>query len=444
MLNSILVILCLIAVSAFFSISEISLAASRKIKLKLLADEGNVNAQRVLKMQENPGMFFTVVQIGLNAVAILGGIVGDAAFSPAFYSLFSKYFAPELSEQLSFILSFSLVTGLFILFADLTPKRIGMIAPEAVALRIINPMRFCLLVFRPLVWFFNGLANNIFRLFKIPMVRKDDITSDDIYAVVEAGAGVLRKQEHELIENVFELESRTVPSSMTSRENIIWFDLHEDEQSLKNKVAEHPHSKFLVCNEDIDHIIGYVDSKDLLNRVLANQSMALNSGVQIRNTLIVPDTLTLSEALESFKTAGEDFAVIMNEYALVVGIITLNDVMTTLMGDLVGQGLEEQIVARDENSWLVDGGTPIDDVMRVLDIDEFPQSGNYETIGGFMMFMLRKIPKRTDSVKYSGYKFEVVDIDNYKIDQLLVTRLDSKPTVLVPKLPDAKEEAKAS
>lgn len=178
--------------------------------------------------------------------------------------------------------------------------------------------------------------------------------------------------------------------------------------------------------------------------MLANQSMALNSGVQIRNTLIVPDTLTLSEALESFKTAGEDFAVIMNEYALVVGIITLNDVMTTLMGDLVGQGTEEQIVARDENSWLVDGGTPIDDVMRVTDIDEFPQSGNYETIGGFMMFMLRKIPKRTDSVKYSGYKFEVVDIDNYKIDQLLVTRLDSKPTVLVPKLPDAKEEAKAS
>ncbi len=269
----------------------------------------------------------------------------------------------------------------------------------------------------------------IFRIFKLPMVRKDDITSDDIYAVVEAGAlaGVLRKQEHELIENVFELESRTVPSSMTPRENVIWFDLHEDEQSLKNKVAEHPHSKFLVCNEDIDHIIGYVDSKDLLNRVLANQSLALNSGVQIRNTLIVPDTLTLSEALESFKTAGEDFAVIMNEYALVVGIITLNDVMTTLMGDLVGQGLEEQIVARDENSWLIDGGTPIDDVMRVLDIDEFPQSGNYETIGGFMMFMLRKIPKRTDSVKFAGYKFEVVDIDNYRIDQLLVTGSTARP-----------------
>ncbi|WP_312543740.1 hemolysin family protein [Pantoea eucalypti] len=432
MLDSLLVILLLIVISAFFSLSEISLAAACKIKLKLLADEGNVNAQRVLKMQETPGMFFTVVQIGLNAVAILGGIVGDAAFSPVFSGLFNRFVSPELAEQLSFICSFTIVTSLFILFADLTPKRVGMVAPETIALRIINPMRFCLLVMRPLVFLFNGLANVFFRIFKLPMVRKDDITSDDIYAVVEAGAlaGVLRKQEHELIENVFELESRTVPSSMTSRENIVWFDLHEDETSLKTKIAQHPHSKFLVCSGDIDHIVGYVDSKELLLRVLGNQSMALNSGLQIRSALIVPDTLTLSEALESFKTAGEDFAVIMNEYALVVGIITLNDVMTTLMGDLVGQGMEEQIVARDENSWLVEGGTPIDDVMRVLDIDDFPQSGNYETIGGFMMYMLRKIPKRTDFVKFAGYKFEVVDIDSYRIDQLLVTRIDERPPVL--------------
>jgi len=432
MLDSLLVILLLIVISAFFSLSEISLAAARKIKLKLLADEGNVNAQRVLKMQETPGMFFTVVQIGLNAVAILGGIVGDAAFSPVFSGLFNRFVSPELAEQLSFICSFTIVTSLFILFADLTPKRVGMVAPETIALRIINPMRFCLLIMRPLVFLFNGLANVFFRIFKLPMVRKDDITSDDIYAVVEAGAlaGVLRKQEHELIENVFELESRTVPSSMTSRENIVWFDLHEDETSLKTKIAQHPHSKFLVGSGDIDHIVGYVDSKELLLRVLGNQSMALNSGLQIRSALIVPDTLTLSEALESFKTAGEDFAVIMNEYALVVGIITLNDVMTTLMGDLVGQGMEEQIVARDENSWLVEGGTPIDDVMRVLDIDDFPQSGNYETIGGFMMYMLRKIPKRTDFVKFAGYKFEVVDIDSYRIDQLLVTRIDERPPVL--------------
>ncbi|ACZ78194.1 protein of unknown function DUF21 [Dickeya parazeae Ech586] len=431
MLNSLLIILCLIAISAFFSLSEISLAASRKIKLKLMADEGDLNAVLVLKFQETPGIFFTVIQIGLNAVAILAGIIGDAAFSPYFEMLFTRVLPQDMVARASFACSFVLVTSLFILFGDLTPKRIGMIAPEAIAIRIINPMRFCLLVFRPLVWLFNGLANLIFRLFKLPMVRKEDITPDDIYAVVEAGAlaGVLRKQEHELIENVFELESRTVPSSMTSRESVVYFDLHEDEAQIKEKIAHQPHSKFLVCDGTIDQIVGYVDSKDLLNRVLGNQSLELTSGVQIRPALMVPDALTLSEALESFKTAGEDFAVILNEYALVVGIITLNDVMTTLMGDLVGQGMEEQIVARDENSWLIEGGTPIEDVMRALSIDEFPHSDNYETIGGFMMYTLRKIPKRTDFVRYSGYKFEVVDIDSNKIDQLLVTRLEERTTV---------------
>lgn len=428
MLNSLLLIVLLIALSAFFSLSEISLAASRKIKLKQMADEGNLNAAMVLKLQETPGIFFTVIQIGINAVAILTGIIADQAFSPYFTVFFQRFMTPEMADTVSFACSFVLVTSLFILLGDLTPKRIGMTTPEAVAIRIINPMRFCLFFFRPLVWFFNGLSNVIFRLLKLPMVRNDDITSDDIYAVVEAGAlaGVLRKQEHELIENVFELESRTVPSSMTSRESVVFFDLHEDEAQIKEKIAQQPHSKFLVCNGNIDQVVGYVDSKDLLNRVLGNQSLALNGGIQIRTALIVPDTLTLSEALESFKAAGEDFAVILNEYALVVGIITLNDVMTTLMGDLVGQGMEEQIVARDENSWLIDGGTPIEDVMRALDIDDFPHSDNYETIGGFMMYTLRKIPKRTDYVRFAGYKFEVVDIDSYKIDQLLATRLEEK------------------
>ncbi|MDC9613678.1 hemolysin family protein [Xenorhabdus khoisanae] len=425
MLNSLLVIVLLCAISAFFSLSEISLAASRRIKLKLMADEGNLNAAHVLKLQETPGMFFTVVQIGLNAVAILAGIVGESAFSPALKTLFIKFMRPEWADQLGFLCSFTIVTSIFILLADLTPKRIGMTQPEAIAVKIVNPMRFCLTILSPLVWLFNGLADCIFKIFKIPMERNEDITSDDIYAVFEAGAvaGVLRKQEHELIENVFELESRTVPSAMTSRESVVYFDKSEDENSIKEKISTHPHSKFLVCDGDIDHVIGYVDSKDLLNRVLSGQSLNLKEGVQIRSALMIPDTLSLSDTLESFKAAGEDFAIILNEYALVMGVITLNDVMTTLMGDLIGQGQEEQIVVRDENSWLIEGGTPIEDVMRVLDIDNFPDSSNYETIAGFMMFRLRKIPKRTDFVKLGGYKFEVVDIDNYKIDQLLVTKV---------------------
>ncbi|RBH40785.1 hypothetical protein C3F00_041345, partial [Pseudomonas sp. MWU13-2860] len=170
----------------------------------------------------------------------------------------------------------------------------------------------------------------------------------------------------------------------------IYFTLDEAEDSIKSKVAEQPHSKFLVCDNGIDNVVGYVDSKDLLRRVLAGRAISLKEPGLLKTVLLIPDSLTLSESLDQFKGTREDFAVILNEYAFVVGLITLNDVMSTVMGDLVGQGQEEQIVKRDENSWLVDGITPVEDVLRVLEIDELPDDQNYETVAGFMMYMLRK------------------------------------------------------
>ncbi len=425
MTNSIFSIAVLIIASAFFSVSEIALAASRRLKLQQLAESGSEQANKVIALQEQPGHYFTVVQIGLNAVAILGGIIGESALTPYVSDVLQYWIASPLLDTISFAISFMLVTSLFILFADLIPKRLAMMAPEQIAIHIVNPMLFCVAVFKPLVFIFNGLANLLFRLFKLPTTHKEVITPDDIYAMMSAGAqaGVLREQEHHLIENVFELDSKTVPSTMTSRDGIIYFDRRETEEEIRQKIAEHPHSKFLVCDNNIDTVLGYVDSKDILLRVLNKQPISLTDEKLIHTPLIIPDTLTLTEALEGFKGSREDFAVILNEYALVVGIITLNDIMNTLMGDLVNQHQEEQIIQRDDHSWLIDGIAPIDDVMRVLDSETFPEYENYETIAGFMMFMLRKIPKRTDSVTYAGYKFEVVDIDSYKIDQLLVTRI---------------------
>lgn len=430
-LNNVSIIGVLIACSAFFSSAEISLAAARKLKLQLLATEGNRNADKVLALQAQPGHFFTVVQIGLNAVAILGGILGEAAFPPYIAQFIREFYdgGPGV-ETASFLLSFLFVTSLFILIADLIPKRLAMIAPERVALVIIKPMLFCIRVFKPAVLFFNGLANLFFRLCKVSTVRNDDITTADIAAMIEAGAqaGVLHKQEHRLIENVLELESRTVTSSMTQRDSIVYFSLHEGVDSLKQKITEHPHSTFLVCNDSIDEMVGCVDSKDILLRLLNQRSLAI-SEMTIRSVLVVPDTLTLWEVLNRFKSKSDNFAVILNEYALVVGVITLSDVLSTLMGNMVSQSMEEQIVRRDANSWLIDGLTPVQDVQYALDIDSFPDDRNYETIAGFIMYMLRKIPKRTDCVQHAGYKFEVVDIDSHRIDQLLVTRLEPLPAV---------------
>ena len=423
--QNLLIICILVLISSFFSISEIALAGARRIKLKLLAESGDNRANKILHLQENSAEFFATSQIGLNAVAILGGIVGESALRPYFIDLISPFYQGRMLDNIGFIMSFLLVTLLFILFADLIPKRIGMINPERVALAVIEPVLLSIKVFKPLAWIINGLANLIFRIFKINMVREENITFDDVSAVVDAGAqaGVLLKQEHHFIENVFELEERNVPSSMTTREDVVYFTLGESEQSIRQKIANYPYSKFLVCKDHIDEVIGYVDTKDILVKLLSNQSQILLNETTIRNVLIIPDTLTLSELLDRFRSSKEKFAVVMNEYALIVGVITLSDIMMTVMGDWVAPiEDEQQIIQRDEFSWLIEGTTPIENVKHALGIEDFPDWDNYETLAGFMMYKLRKIPRPADFVEYQGYKFEVVDIDHHKIDQLLVTR----------------------
>jgi CBS domain containing-hemolysin-like protein len=425
MLSTSIMIAILILISAFFSISEISLAASRKLKLKQMSEEGIDCAHHVLELQEHSGHFFTVIQIAVNAVAILAGMIGEPTLSPLITDLSTQFFTPKTAQTLGSIGSFLIITILFILCADLLPKRLGMIYPETIAIKIVTPIMWCIKLFKPLILLFDGLVNRILSIFGLRTSRLDQITSDDLYAMMHAGeeAGILQKQEKQIIENVFELENRSVSSSMTQREQIIFLRESDDQDRIKKTISDEPHSKFLVCRHEVDQILGYIDSKDILRRILHHKDIALKQGDLIKNVLIIPDSLTLSEVLNSFKHSGEDFAVILNEYALVVGIITLNDVLSAVMGDFANLGQEEHIVKRDDDSWLVDGATSMEDVWRTLmisDIENEPH--HYETIAGFMMYKLRKIPKRTDSVDYAGYTFEVVDIDHFKIDQILVTR----------------------
>lgn len=422
--QSLLIIVLLIAMSAFFSLAEITLAASRRLRLRQMADEGDLRADRVLRVQEQPGHYFTVVQIGLNAVAILGGVVGEGSLSPYFARFFENWLSVEVSANVAFLCSFVIVIAVFLVFADLFPKRLGMSNPERIAVRMVGPMLVLITTFKPLVWFFTRATDMLFKLLGMPLVRDDKITSADILAMTEAGAraGVLAVREQQVIANVFELETRLVSSVMTARDSIAWF-LHDDPESvLRARIVAEPFSAYPVCDGDIDHVLGYVDAKDMFQRVLSGQPLAFDQGLTLHKALVIPDRLSLTEVLEQFQQAHEDFAIIVNEYSLVVGVITLNDVMSTVMGDLVSMPDEEQIVRRDENSWLIDGITPIQDVQRALHIDELPHADEYETLAGFLMVMLRRVPKRTDSVTWAGYTFEVMDVDSYRIDQVMVTK----------------------
>ena len=423
--QSLFIIALLIGVSAFFSMAEMSLAASRRLRLHQLADEGDARAAAVLRVQEQPGNYFSVVQIGQNAVAILGGIVGEGAFSPLLSDVLGRWLSADAAADVGFVLSFALVTSLFIVFSDLFPKRLAMAEPERLAVRLHAPMRLCMSVFKPVVWLYSRFTDAMFGLLGLPSQRDDRVTPDDILALAEAGAqaGVLARDEQQVIANVFELDTRTVSSAMTARDRIAWFDKQDSDAIVRARITAEPFSTYPVCDGDIDHVIGYVDAKDLFQRILKNQPIKLDDPSLLHKAVVVPDRLTLAEVLAQFRQAHEDFAVIVNEYSLVVGVVTLNDVMSTVMGDLVAPSDEELIVQREEGSWLIDGITPMADVQRALGLEQLPQPEDYETLAGFLMVMLRRVPRRTDRVQWEGYSFEVLDVDSYRIDQVMVTRL---------------------
>ena len=424
-MSDVLSIVLLIVAGAVFAMSEISIAAARKIKLRVMADEGSTKALEVIELQQQPGNFFAMMQIALNGISILGGIIGEQALTPYIRQMISVFYQGPLLAEVSFILSFICLTSLFILFADLLPKRLAIIMPEAVAIRIVSLMRGITFLLMPAVFLFNGLTNIMLRLFGIPTERTELVTTEDIIAMMDAGAedGSLQKQEYQLIGNVFDLEVSTIGSVMTPRDQIIFFDLDDSSDDISQKIIEQPHNDFLVCDGGLDKIRGSIESKEILRLVLKGELVQIHPTQVDKDLFYLPETLTLSEALNAFKVATQPFAVIVNEYATVVGIVTVKDLLSSFMGELITHQDEEQIVQRDESSWLIEGLTPINEVMRCLTIEEFPDRNQYETIAGFMIYILKRLPKRTDHFTHQGYKFEVLDLEGVRVEQILVTKL---------------------
>ena len=422
---NLMIITGLLIAAAYFAMSEIALAGSRKLRLTRLAEKGDKRAKMVLSLKENPGSFFSVVQIGINAVAILGGIVGEAAFTRLFSDWFQGFVPPDALESVAFSAAFVTVTLLFIIFADLIPKRVAMTRPESTALGMVRLMQCFIIIFKPLVWLLTVTSGCIMKLLGIPTTTKEKITNEDIEATVEAGvaAGIIAPQEQTAITNVMDLESRLIPSAMTARDNIVYFDLCEDYESITAKVRAYPHSKFLVCDKTIDQIVGCVDSKELLKRYVNGQPFTLKESGLITQVLTVPDTLTLSETLDIFKTQKRDFAAVVNEYALTVGVITLKDILWVIVGDFVPTDDTQQIVKHKDGSWRIEGATPVEDVERLLSTGKMPDDESYETMAGFLMYMLRRVPKLSDRVTFAGYRFEVVDMEGARVNQIIATKI---------------------
>jgi len=427
----VLTLVLLVLVSAFFSISEIALTAARRTKLQVLSDRGDRRATKVMLLKEEPGNFFTVVQIGVNSVAILAGILGEKHVSDLLFDALLPWLSPDIAQRVANIGSFLVVTLLFIQFADLIPKRVAMTFPETCAVNVIGPMLTMLRLFKPVVWVFNAAADAMLKLLGIPTKPVDQITTEDIAAMVDAGAeaGVLHKHELHLIENVFELDSKPITAIMTPRDDVVFLTLDESADSVRRKLVKQPHAQYPVCGKTIDDVLGCMDSKDILQLLLANENASVLDDIgkhYDKNVLVIPDTLTLSESLTRFREMHESFAVVMNEYGLVVGIVTLDDIVGAVMGDILYSAEDEQIVRRDATSWLVDGLTPLVDLKKALELDTLPGEDYVDTAAGLVIYSLKRIPKKSESISVAGFRFEVLDIDHHKIDQLLVSRLGAQ------------------
>jgi CBS domain containing-hemolysin-like protein len=431
--QTIFTIVILLLLNAFFSVAEYSIASSRKLKLEQLLINGNIHAKKVLDLSSNPNQFITVIQVGLNIVAILAGIFGENSFAP--------YFRTELlligvnesySLLISVALSVLLITAIFIIFSELIPKQLAFSNPEVVACRIISPLLMVLVLFKPFVWLLSSIANVILRACNVTTVRDDSMTFEEVSAIIDQSAmtGLLEEKEHHLIENVFSLNERNVLSVMTPRNEIIYFDLNETAEDISNKVLNKPHSRFLVCDSEVDHILGYVESSTLLKNILTKQSVTFNreklKEQGLKTVLVIPESLNLLDVLDKFRESRQDFAVVINEFATVTGLITLNDVLGTLMGNVVSSMENELIVPRAENSWLIDGTAAIESVKKLFDWNDLPGQQSFETISGFLMYNMKCIPKKAQTFEYRNVKFEIVDVDGYRIDEVMATIMEAK------------------
>ena len=307
-------LIVLLLISAFFSFAEIALAASSRTRLQIASEKGDKRADLVMRLQDKPGPFFAVIQIGLNAVAILGGVVGDTVFSPFFEMLLVRIMPAHAASTTAFVLSFLIVTMAFVVLADLLPKRLTFNNPERSAMAAAPVMALLIKLLAPMVVILDWISAQLVKMMGGSPERNNKITPDDILASVSAGAaaGVVAPAELSVIENVFDLEHRTITTAMTPRESVDHFFTDDTEETIRRRLSKNPHSRYLVCDGDIDHVAGCITSKEILRRLLDNKPISLKEEGIIQPVQFVPDTLSLAEILEVFQRSRTDFAVILN------------------------------------------------------------------------------------------------------------------------------------
>ena len=427
-MTPIIVILLLIIISGVFVTAEMALISARKPRLQQMADEGYSGARTALDLASNPDRFLSTTQIGITLVGILMGAYGERTLT--------NRLAPQLeqitslapySETVAFAIVVVLMAYLTLVLGELVPKRLGLHNPERIASSMARVMNFLSRLGAPVVRLLGGSTSLVLKAFRLKPSEEPPVTQEEITVMMEQGteAGVFEEAEHDIVKSIFKLSDRAVSALMKPRREVVWLDIDDPWEEAQKKIALSLYSRFPVAQSSLDNVLGIVQAKDLLTRCLAGGRMDLK--LNLRPPLFVPEGVPALKLLEMFKKSRTHMALVVDEYGGVEGLVTLNDILEDLVGDVASVDMpeEKQIVKRADGSWLIDGKIAVDDLKELLDVPKLPDedSGSYHTLGGLVMLQMGRVPVSGDVFETDGYRFEVVDMDAKRVDKVLVSRL---------------------
>jgi putative hemolysin len=429
----ILLILVLILANGIFSMSETAIVSSRQARLQQRADAGESGAKIAFGLTQNPNIFLATVQIGITLIGVLSGAFGGATAARSLADLISRVepLAPYAS-QIALILVVLVITYLSLIIGELVPKRIALSNPESIASHVAGPMSTISRIGAPVVNLLSASTDTVLRLLGIRQNNGAPITAEEIGVLLEQGAraGIFRASEQEMVEAVFDLSDDPVAAIMTPRTSVIWLDQEDSVEEIKSTILESPHSRFPVATGDLDHVSGIVRTKDLLNQMMVGGPLNLEQS--LRPAVFVPESMSALQLLEQLRRSHDQIAVVIDEFGGVAGIVSLQDVLEAIVGDIPSPGApaNPQMVQRPDGSWLLDGTLPYDEVADLLTMDDDAGTrGGFHTLAGFVLAELGHIPTAGEHFRNGEWDFEVIDMDGHRVDKVLVS---AAPTYVPP------------
>jgi putative hemolysin len=428
MITDMLLLLVLILLNGVFAMSEIAIVSSRRARLVQLAESGSAGARRALILASEPTRFLSSVQVGITSIGILNGAIGEASIArPIRAAVDQVPLLAPYAENISLALMVILLTYFSLILGELVPKRLAMTQPEVIASLIARPMDILARVGRPLVRLLSVSTDGILRLFGVRRQKQSGVTVDEIRVMLEQGAeeGVFERSEHEMVTNVLNLDDRHVGGALTPRSDVVFLDVREPPEMSRQKLREMPHAVLPLCDGGLDHVVGFVRTTRVLTQMLDQPTFDLPALAE--PPLFVPEAMSLMKLLEQFKRTQLPLALVVDEFGEVDGLVSLTDVISSIVGELPSEdGGEPMVVRRDDGSWLMDGALDLDSVLRAVGggsafTDEDRE--HYHTLGGLAMQALGRIPRTGDVFERAGFRFEVVDMDNNRVDRVLVSRV---------------------